>query len=225
MSRLGIILAIVLTTTVAHGGTALTAPQQTEMVNAHNRWRRQVGVTPLRWAADLGEVAQHWAEHLRDSNDCNMVHSGASKLGENLHWESAVQWSDGRTERQEVTPTQATAGWGAEKADYDYATNRCASGKVCGHYTQMVGKAAPRWDVAWRFAPMPARYGSATIDRPATTWGGDPIEVSWERQGRQIQAPLHAPPYPPAPKKIRRLTKPSLLGNYQAKTDQGQAKS
>ncbi|MEM6522020.1 MAG: CAP domain-containing protein, partial [Cyanobacteria bacterium P01_C01_bin.70] len=30
------------------------------------------------------------------------------------------------------------AAWVAEKADYDYASNSCASGKVCGHYTQIV---------------------------------------------------------------------------------------
>ena len=26
--------------------------------------------------------------------------------------------------------------WNNEKVDYDYGTNSCASGKVCGHYTQ-----------------------------------------------------------------------------------------
>ena len=29
-------------------------------------------------------------------------------------------------------------GWAAEAADYDYASNTCAPGKVCGHYTQIV---------------------------------------------------------------------------------------
>ena len=27
--------------------------------------------------------------------------------------------------------------WWAEKAYYTYSSNTCASGKVCGHYTQM----------------------------------------------------------------------------------------
>ena len=30
------------------------------------------------------------------------------------------------------------AAWAGEAKDYDYASNTCASGKVCGHYTQLV---------------------------------------------------------------------------------------
>lgn len=92
----------------------------------------------MRWADDLGAIAQRWAEHLRADEGCNLVHSGAGHLGENLHWASAVQWSDGTTEVQEVTPAQAVDGWGAEKADYSYAANRCTGGRMCGHYTQLV---------------------------------------------------------------------------------------
>ena len=32
---------------------------------------------------------------------------------------------------------QAFDGWWREQADYDYAANRCAPGKQCGHYTQL----------------------------------------------------------------------------------------
>ncbi|KAG4114361.1 hypothetical protein ERO13_D12G041532v2 [Gossypium hirsutum] len=28
--------------------------------------------------------------------------------------------------------------WVNEKANYNYNSNRCAAGKVCGHYTQVV---------------------------------------------------------------------------------------
>ncbi len=133
-------IAFFLNPAVAQGATALTAPQQQEMVAAHNRWRQQVGVPALHWAADLGDIAQQWANHLRETNSCNMVHSDAGQLGENLHWASAVQWSDGRTQKKEVSPTQTADSWGAEKAHYNYAANRCTKGKMCGHYTQMVWK-------------------------------------------------------------------------------------
>ena len=36
------------------------------------------------------------------------------------------------------TPLDGVAYWAAESSDYDYATNTCAPGQVCGHYTQMV---------------------------------------------------------------------------------------
>ncbi|KAJ1396583.1 Ves allergen [Sesbania bispinosa] len=34
--------------------------------------------------------------------------------------------------------------WVNEKADYDYNSNSCASGKQCGHYTQVVWKNTKR---------------------------------------------------------------------------------
>ena len=36
------------------------------------------------------------------------------------------------------TPQGIIDGWASEAADYAYATNSCADGKVCGHYTQVV---------------------------------------------------------------------------------------
>jgi pathogenesis-related protein 1 len=34
--------------------------------------------------------------------------------------------------------------WAGEKDNYDYASNRCAAGKICGHYTQVVWAATER---------------------------------------------------------------------------------
>jgi hypothetical protein len=36
------------------------------------------------------------------------------------------------------TPAQVVEAWVSEDANYDYATNTCASNQVCGHYTQVV---------------------------------------------------------------------------------------
>lgn len=33
---------------------------------------------------------------------------------------------------------QGVSGWSSEKNDYALSTNTCASGKVCGHYTQLI---------------------------------------------------------------------------------------
>jgi pathogenesis-related protein 1 len=60
------------------------------------------------------------------------------KYGENLYWGGALNWSDGRKELQKVSPAQVVNGWGSEKVNYDYASNSCMPGKICGHYTQMV---------------------------------------------------------------------------------------
>ncbi|CAH8369080.1 unnamed protein product [Eruca vesicaria subsp. sativa] len=37
-----------------------------------------------------------------------------------------------------MTGVDAVAMWVNEQFDYDYSSNTCASGKVCGHYTQVV---------------------------------------------------------------------------------------
>jgi len=36
------------------------------------------------------------------------------------------------------TPAEVVAAWVGEDADYDYATNTCVPGQMCGHYTQVV---------------------------------------------------------------------------------------
>jgi pathogenesis-related protein 1 len=139
MQRFGIIGICLFILGVAQGATVLNQNQQAEMVKTHNRWRQQVGVLPIRWANNLANSAQRWAEHLRRTNGCQMVHSHGS-VGENLYWASAVQWTDGRRDLQKVSAKQVANSWGNEKKYYNYARNSCVHGQMCGHYTQMVWK-------------------------------------------------------------------------------------
>ena len=111
------------------------------IVESHNKWRDEVGVKEkLGYSSELAASAQDWANQLKKDNQCKMQHSSAKGYGENLYWASAVKWSDGRKEIQKVTPKRVVDSWGNEKADYDYASNRCKPGKMCGHYTQVVWK-------------------------------------------------------------------------------------
>lgn len=113
------------------------------MLAAHNRWRTEAGVADLSYSPDLAASAQVWADALQQSNHCQMRHSSPDgRYGENLFWGSAQQWSDGRRALQPVSPEQVVASWASEKRDYDYADNRCAPGKMCGHYTQVVWNAS-----------------------------------------------------------------------------------
>lgn len=109
-----------------------------EMVAAHNRWRKTVNAPPLSYSTELAASSQEWANHLKNNNQCQMQHSKPdNKYGENLFWASAVEWSDGRREVQQVSPKTVVDDWGKERADYDYKSNSCAKGKMCGHYTQV----------------------------------------------------------------------------------------
>ncbi len=94
---------------------------------AHNEWRQQVKVSALTWSTDLATLAQDWADTLK-GRDCAFEHRPNNTAGENIYWASGFT----------PTPKQVIDSWGKEIADYDYATNTCATGKMCGHYTQLV---------------------------------------------------------------------------------------
>ncbi len=129
------VLAMALGATCAHAGGL----DDKAIVAAHNKWRADVGVAKLSYSRELAASAQAWADHLKQTSHCEMHHSAPQgRYGENLFWASAVSWSDGRREPQRVSPEKPVDSWGNEKQDYDYATNRCKAGKVCGHYTQVV---------------------------------------------------------------------------------------
>jgi pathogenesis-related protein 1 len=123
----------------ANSAPNFTVGEQAELVNVHNNWRSLINVPMLKWSPTIAETAQNYAESLKSSQYCKPSHS-AIDLGENLFWASPTEYSDGSSEIQPITPSQISDNWGSEKADYDETTNTCATGKVCGHYTQIVWK-------------------------------------------------------------------------------------
>jgi len=113
------------------------------ITEAHNVVRRSLGIPELKWSTQLASYAQVWANYLARNNNCRMKHRphyGKYKQihGENLSWFSPVQWSNGATEIQKISPARAIQGWIDEGKDYNYSRNKCNSGRVCGHYTQLV---------------------------------------------------------------------------------------
>lgn len=106
---------------------AAPPPEMAGMLEAHNRARQAVGVPPLQWSPQLAATAQAWADHLRGEH-CAMRHSRTSGLGENL------AWSPGR----HMSPAAVVSLWVDEARAYHHASNSCAPGAVCGHYTQVV---------------------------------------------------------------------------------------
>ncbi|XP_042059416.1 uncharacterized protein LOC121803909 [Salvia splendens] len=73
---------------------------------------------PLRWAGQR-------------RRDCVVEHSfpdGGFTLDENIYLGSGQAW----------TAMDAVGAWADEEKYYDYDTNSCAAGEMCGHYTQVV---------------------------------------------------------------------------------------
>ncbi|XP_074580937.1 pathogenesis-related protein 1A-like [Curcuma longa] len=97
-----------------------------QYLQAHNQVRVAEGEPPLEWSPEVARYARRWASNRR--LDCAMVHS-QGPYGENIFW-GAVGGS--------WTPDRAVGAWAEEAAYYDRATNTCAEGQMCGHYTQMV---------------------------------------------------------------------------------------
>ncbi|KAK1558407.1 hypothetical protein Q3G72_001967 [Acer saccharum] len=107
---------------------AQDSPQ--DYLNAHNAARSQVGVGPVTWDEQVAAYARNYAN--QHKGDCRLVHSGGP-YGENLAGSSG-----------DLSDTRAVQLWVSEKADYNYNSNSCAPGKVCGHYTQVVWRNSVR---------------------------------------------------------------------------------
>ena len=80
----------------------------------------------------MASVAQAYSEGCKFAHNANRNaeakdagYSGTS-VGENLYLTTGS-----------LSATAAVTAWYNEKKDYDDSTYTCASGKVCGHYTQV----------------------------------------------------------------------------------------
>ncbi|MCO5601944.1 hypothetical protein L7F22_056070 [Adiantum nelumboides] len=130
MKKMALILMLI---TLVVAAAERVGAQQDEFLSAHNDERATVGVAGLVWDDTVAAYAQSYAEYQRDSAGCALQHSGGS-YGENLYGTSATS----------VSPTDAVESWISEKQYYDYASNSCEDGEVCGHYTQVVWAASLR---------------------------------------------------------------------------------
>ncbi|KAH7673639.1 Cysteine-rich secretory protein-related protein [Dioscorea alata] len=108
-------------------GHAVAQNSPDDFVNAHNSARNMVGVGPVTWDDTVAAYAKNYAD--QRIGDCELIHSNGP-YGENLFGGSGADYS----------ATDAVNAWVSEGQDYDYNSNTCAEGKVCGHYTQVVWK-------------------------------------------------------------------------------------
>ncbi|XP_068320624.1 pathogenesis-related protein 1-like [Pyrus communis] len=128
LCNISLALLFILGSVLIQSSHAQDTPQ--DYLNSHNTARAAVGVGPLTWDDNVAGYAQNYAnQHV---GDCSLVHSGGP-YGENL----AMSTGD-------MSGTAAVDLWVAEKADYNYESNSCADGKVCGHYTQVVWRNSAR---------------------------------------------------------------------------------
>ena len=133
---------------------------QQDYLKAHNDARAAVGVGPLTWDDKVAAYAQDYAK--KRIGDCNLVHSGGP-YGENIAWGSA-----------DLSGTAAVKLWVDEKASYDYNSNSCAAGKVCGHYTQVVWRNSVRLGCAKVRCNSGGTFITCNYDPPGNYVGQKP---------------------------------------------------
>jgi len=130
------------------GGTSVSTTAQAEWLDPHNAARAGtlagVTVSPipspalpaLGWSTSSEAVAQAWANRCVFEHNSGRSADGISR-GENI----AASAPGGRAN---ATPAYVVGLWAGEWPDYAYSTNSCASGQVCGHYTQVVWRGTTR---------------------------------------------------------------------------------
>lgn len=104
----------------------LSASEKEELLAEHNKWRSKVGVSALKWSYEMEKLAIDWAYKLSRTYGCRMIHR-SSNYGENIFWANYP-----------VTVKYVVDYWAEERFNYDYLSDSCKPGKLCGHYTQIV---------------------------------------------------------------------------------------
>jgi len=117
------------------------------ITKAHNDLRAKYKSPPLKYSQSLEQAARQWAEKLQ-KDGCGMVHSHGKvgKTGENLYWASPrimtrIDSNGHKTKSrslQNVKDQAVVQAWYDEVQWYDYDTNSCEAGQMCGHYTQVI---------------------------------------------------------------------------------------
>lgn len=126
----GIILTFIFAFSFLANTVAFSNPThlKSAALKTHNDVRAKDRQRPLQWSNDLQQISQQWANHL--ARGCHIYHhKGEIPFGENLY-----------RSPQATSIFHAVKAWADEKRYYNYRHNSCQSGKICGHYTQMVWK-------------------------------------------------------------------------------------
>jgi len=80
----------------------------------------------MTWSSDLAIMADNWAQNCKNEHPPDLQEK---KLGQNLYLISGAS---------SINITAAIQDWYKEKPYFNYDTLQCQSGKMCGHYTQVV---------------------------------------------------------------------------------------
>lgn len=136
---------------------------QQQFLSPHNDARAQVGVEALVWNNTVAAYALDYANHR--IADCALQHSGG-EYGENLFKSLGISDPIGG----------AVKAWVNESQYYNYSSNSCAEGEVCGHYTQVVWRNTRRLGCAKVKCTDDWNFVICNYDPPGNYVGQRPYE-------------------------------------------------
>ena len=92
----------------------------------------------------MAEVSLDWLEHLAENNGLSlgMEHNWILHSAKNLMCTTYY-----------MSAADVVNGWASEEAFYDYNSNSCQPGEMCGHYTQIVWESTERVGCAMIVCP------------------------------------------------------------------------
>jgi pathogenesis-related protein 1 len=99
-----------------------------QLLSLHNELRQKYNVPPLVWDSGVADSAQAWADKIAATGMKPPEHRQIESIGQNIVWGTSGAF----------TPQFLVDRWAREVDNYDLATNTCAAGKYCYHFTQMV---------------------------------------------------------------------------------------
>ena len=175
---LSLVLSVTACTMVSGPVTPAFTGQQ-GMLHAHNQVRARLRLPQLTWSNELTRYSQDWANHLASNNSCRMRHRSDAgrnpkQYGENLFWGSALEWSDGRREPQQITAAEVAREWAIEDQHYNYSRNSCRPGEQCGHYTQMAWRDTQQVGCAMTLCPSQGQIWVCSYNPPGNWVGQRP---------------------------------------------------
>jgi hypothetical protein len=128
-----LITAVMIINVFSQSDKSLPASQDqaiNEILNAHNKYRVELGIPPLKWSDSLAQHAKAWADRL--AGERRMYHSSGTGEGENLWMGTSGYYS----------LTQMVDGWGGEKRYYKDGifpgVSSSGNWADVGHYTQII---------------------------------------------------------------------------------------
>uniref|UniRef100_A0A8C4WXS1 SCP domain-containing protein n=1 Tax=Eptatretus burgeri TaxID=7764 RepID=A0A8C4WXS1_EPTBU len=140
-------LCVVLT--LAAAAKALTSQEIESIIDSHNELRSSVSPNAtdmmyMGWDCDLENIAKAWSKKCTIlHNDGRSVHPVFKYVGENI-------FAGGKSTYNFPTAVNV---WFNEQKHYNYNSDSCDPGKVCGHYTQVVWAKTYRVGCARNYCP------------------------------------------------------------------------